>query len=205
MKYIPAYDARYQGCPVTIRPVFVFLLVVSILALTLSTACKKDNTTDDNNNNTDTTVVENSIKAVLNGGSFSNSFVTFNNFIETQTFAGWFPGNQISRIDALAQWSAETAEFKLYFPDTIPASYAYSEPQPPNYALPEDLYFLLNVKNTPLGDIAVKQVNFSVTEYGPVGGRIKGTFSGQFYAYNSNGDEYIVTVTNGQFDIERNN
>lgn len=181
----------------SLRTLFPLLLALLFLAA----ACKKDDDSDDNNNNNTTDV--NSVKAVLNGGGFNNAFVTFNNFVEGQTFAGWVPGNNISRIEAWAQWSAQTAQFKLYFPDTIPNSFSYSEPQPPDFSMPDSLYFLLEVKDTPLGDIAVKQVNFTISEYGPIGGRIKGTFSGQFYTYDDNGTEQIVTATNGQFNLER--
>jgi hypothetical protein len=65
---------------------------------------------------------------------------------------------------------------------------------------------LVNGGNTWVAD---SLLNINVTEYGPVGGRVKGTFNGIFkrFEFNQTTGEYsfyYATVTNGSFEFIRN-
>lgn len=168
------------------------------LILCLVAACKDDDPVVPD------ITIEDKIKCTLNGSVFSNQFISFNDFQETQTHAGYIDSIDASEIKALAQFNNSSVSFWLRFPGKIVSSYTYNEALPPTFDYPTDSkYFELKIGNdTLLGGIAIQQINLNVSQYDTIGGRIKGTFSGKVYDYTT-GSEQLVDINNGQFDIKR--
>lgn len=180
----------------TLRPIFwLFIIAIGVSCLN---ACK-DDTLDP-----EPTDGENEIKYTLNGSVFNNKFVSYNDFLESATTVGYIDSINATEIKAVAQFNNSPVSFWLRFPGKNTGSFTYNEPTFPVTEYPADnKYFELTFSNdTILGGLAIKQINLNIAQYDTVGGRIKGTFNGSIYDYTS-GNELLVTVSNGQFNLIR--
>ncbi len=174
-----------------------YLYCLLMLGIALLPACKDDDPIVD-------PTAENEIKCTLNGSVFSNKFITLNDFLDTETSVGYIDSLDATQVKTIAQFNNSPVQFLLLFPNQGTGSYTYSEPTFPVTAYPAaDKYFELSIGNdTLLGGLAIQQINLNISQYDSIGGRIKGTFNGVVYDYTT-GSELPVTISNGQFDMER--
>jgi hypothetical protein len=130
----------------------------------------------------------------INGDLFNNQTITIH-AIPLAAFSIYSINNSIT----LGVCGAENYGFSLTFPGK------QTGPQSNN----DTNSVVATITNNGNSWVADSLLNINVTEYGPVGGRVKGTFSGVFkrFEFNQTTNEiffYYATVTNGSFEFIRN-
>lgn len=168
------------------------------IVLCLAGACKDDPIV------IDPVEIDDEVKFILDGSIFNNQFISFSDFLESQTSVGYIDSINATEVKTLAQFNNSPVSFWLRFPGKTVGLRTYNEPNPPLFDYPADnKYFEVKIGNdTILGGLAIQQINLNVLQYDTIGGRIKGTFSGVVYDYTT-GIEAFVEVKNGEFDMKR--
>jgi hypothetical protein len=114
---------------------------------------------------------------VITGAGYNNKYVR----LQTAVALGiYFTKDDVTGITVAAM---DTTSFSLVFPGKITGSFAWQSGS-------------LVYKS--LTTAAAKTVNINVTEYGPVGDHIKGTFEGTFQSASG-----PITITEGKFCVTR--
>lgn len=176
---------------------------VCCIALFSLWSCNKNNDDPIDTNPDDTTAVaENELTFKIVGGpdAYNGKTVFFTNFFLDETYVGVVDSINGTVIEGVALWDNKPAYLKILLPDTIAQFYKFEETFPPTY--PDvNKYFEINLN----GALSLQQIaytNIKITEYGAVGGRIKGTINAKLYDY-SQGFEEIVFINEGEFDFLR--
>lgn len=181
--------------------------IVLLLLTWGQSSCKKDDDDTDTPVDTSNVVQDNSsVSFKVNGGpsSLNNKHVIFSNFFVDETFAGYDDSIQGTQIRAVALWNNSPVYLDMRLPDTIAKFYQFVEPTDlnnPSYPTINNYFELRLPGIAPL--VLPKFVNIKVTQYDAIGGRIKGTIGGTFYDYSMNGEEMLITLSEGMFDIKR--
>lgn len=165
--------------------------------LILQTACDKGN----DNPPVIINEAENEVSFIINGGSaYNGKYITFNNFNELVTKAGYNDTTGLTHISALAQWDNANAFMEIYFPGDSLGYFFMQEPQPPLFEIPQDRFFRVTLDNA---ELFIKYLNLSITKYDEVGKRIEGNFNGQLYDYFHNPNGELININNGIFNLKR--
>lgn len=181
------------------------LLLVAALGLP-QVGCNRDDDDDTTIDDTTTVVLENELNFRLIGGpdAIDNKTVLFSNFYTQQTNAGYNASIGGTEIEAVAQWNNTPAYLHLLLPDTLAQFYKFEETLPPTYpTYPTNNKYIQVQLQGALPLEVIKFMNIKITEYGPVGGRIKGTLNGSFYDYTETPAGTTVNLVEGEFDFLR--
>lgn len=181
-----------------------YYLLAYICAIVFSTLWGCDKNNDDPNNNTpgDTTIVaDNEVTFKVNGGpsTINGKTVFFTNFFLDETHAGRVDSLNATILEAVALWDNNPVYLNIMLPDTIAKFYKFEETFPPTFPTVNKQFEII-INGFPLQQIAY--VNIKITEYGAVGGRIKGTINAKMYDY-SQGAEAVVFINEGEFNFLR--
>jgi hypothetical protein len=129
----------------------------------------------------------------INGDGFNNQNIVINTI-----FATGFAVYSISDDLTVGIAAGNSASLNISFPGNSTGSFSL-----PN----DDIVFSTSIDNKQY--LSTENLQITVTQYGGVGQKIKGTFSGSakrsvYNEVTQTVDEFEVTITNGNFEIQRN-
>jgi hypothetical protein len=129
----------------------------------------------------------------INGDGFNNQNIVINS-----SFATAFAVYSVPDSATVGVAAGDNATFNIGFPGNTIGSYSLSQ---------NNMFLNISINN--LQYLSAENFQITITQFGGVGQKIKGTFSGTairtvFNEVTQNVDEFPVTITNGIFELLRN-